>query len=175
MSYFGLDIAKQAAEVVETNFNVLVKAKGEENGLLPNGGGLHMIIGDSEGNVIHTFNLLDPCTWPGAYKEHAESKFALTVKHQKPTREIMSLTPELAEGKDVTFYYGSEIDGGIVVACSGVDPEWDEALSKIAVAVIRAMVTKKVTIEKSAGNHFRTWLFLLTQMKRGLSWPSLFW
>jgi hypothetical protein len=155
MSYFDLNIAKEAEKTVKLIFDTLVKPGDEENGFLPSGGGLHMIIGDNEGQVVHRFNILDPSAWPGEYKEHAESKFALTVKHQKPTREIMSLFPELAEGKDNTFYYGSEIDGGIIVACSGVDPEWDEALCKIAIAVIRAMVTKKVTIEKSAGNHFR--------------------
>lgn len=148
-------LAQQAAEIVEAQVNALMKGKGEENGLLPNGGGFYIIVGTSDGQMLHRLAIGERNEWTAPYSDIAESKFHLTVDHQMPTREIQLMYPELAEGHGNTYYWGSWIDGGLIVACSGVDPEWDEAFSKMIIAILRAMLTKKQKQELSEGKHFR--------------------
>lgn len=133
----------------------LVLPKASENGLLPNGGGLYILVGLNDGTTLARFHLGSPDEWPAPYDDIAIGKFDLTVEHQMPTREIQQMYPELAEGEGNTYYWGSWIDGGLVVACSGVDPEWDEAFSKMVIAIMRAMLTKKQKQELLNGDHFR--------------------
>jgi len=156
MSYFSEELAKEAAATVMSQMvQHLVKPKETPNGLMPNGGGFHIIVGDKDGNILARLDYGSKSEWTTSYDEIAESKFNMTVEHQMPTREVQLMYPELAEGKGNTYYWGSWIDGGIVVACSGVDPEWDEAFSKMVVAIIRAMLTKKQKQELLDGKHFR--------------------
>jgi len=150
------DIALTAAgTVMHQMVEHLVKPKTTDNGLMPNGGGFYIIVGLKDGTCLTRLEFGSTDEWTAPYDEIAESKFNMTVEHQKPTREIQLMYPELAEGKGNTYYWGSWIDGGIVVACSGVDPEWDEAFSKMVVAVIRAMLTKKQKQELLESKHFR--------------------
>jgi len=115
---------------------------------------LHIVVGNSEGKVLASSSLGDLENWEHPYDKIAESKFALTVKHQMPTRQIQGQHPELSGEEGDTFFWGSYIDGGIVVACSGVQAYWDEAYSKCIVAVIKALVTAKQEDEMQKGGHF---------------------
>jgi hypothetical protein len=159
--YFSKEIADQAIHAVRPMLEALIKAKGLENGLLPNGNGFHIIVGDIDGRIIRDFDYKDRDVWVGPYNDIAVDKFELTVEHKMSTRKIQLLYPELAEARMLiqrtghTYYWGSWIDGGIVVACSGIDPEWDEFFSKVICAFIRAAVSKKVKLEAVAGKHFR--------------------
>lgn len=155
MTYFSENIAKQAAEAVRVQADQMIRPKGTENGFSPNGGGLHIIVGTSKGKILAVASVGEPENWSGPYDKIAESKFNLTVETGMPTRKGQLLYPELMEGAGNTYYWGSWIDGGIVVACSGVDPEWDEAFSKMGCGFVRAMVTKKQQGEVSSGKHFR--------------------
>ncbi len=99
---------------------------------------LHIVIGDIYGNIIYRYSMTTSDKWEYAYDEIALSKFELTIEHKMPTSEIQKLYPELNLGK--TPYFGSAIDGGIVVACSGVDAEHDEMFSKCLAAGIRSRI-----------------------------------
>lgn len=153
-------LAAIANEAVQTVITLmvppLVKPKEIENGLMPNGGGAYIILGTNSGDILAQHEHGERSGWTGPYDKVAESKFKLTVEHQLSTRDIQLLYPELAEGTGNTYYWGSCIDGGIVASCSGVDPEWDEALSKMVVAIFRAMITKKNKQELAPGKHFRS-------------------
>ncbi len=155
MSYFSKEMAQKVADKVADQAEQMIRPKGVDNGFYPNGGGLHIIVGTSEGVILADADVGDRKDWEPRYDALAKDKFNLTVEHKMPTREIQLLYPELAEGKGNTYYWGSWIDGGIIVACSGVDPEWDEAFSKIGCAFIRAMVSKKVKRGALPGVHFR--------------------
>lgn len=155
MYYFSKELAQQVADMVRAHAEEMIRPKKVENGLCPNGGGLHIVVGTSKGIILARADVGERDDWAGPYDEIAESKFSLTAETGKPTREGQLLYPELMEGPGNTYYWGSWIDGGIVVACSGVDPEWDEAFSKMGCAFVRAMVTKKQKGEMSEGKHFR--------------------
>lgn len=155
MTYFTKKVAKEVAQMIKVQAELMIRAKDVENGLLPNGGGLHIKVGTSKGVILAYLDVGKREDWKAPYDDIAENKFNLTAEHQMSTRKLQLLYPELAEGSGNTYYWGSWIDGGIIVACSGVDPEWDEALSKMGCAFVRAMMTKKQKGEMSEGNHFR--------------------
>lgn len=115
---------------------------------------LHIIVGNSDGEVLATESMGNPDKWEYPYDLIAQSKFDITVRTGKPTRIVQQLTPELAGELGDTFYWGSWIDGGIVVACSGVQAYWDEAFCKVITAIIRAMVTEKQAIEMEEDGNF---------------------
>lgn len=116
---------------------------------------LHIVAGTSTGKILYELSLGKEKKWEYPYKKIARNKFKLTVKWQCSTREIQALYPEMAGEKGDTFYFGSWIEGDIVVSCSGVQGYWDEAFSKIIIAVIRALVTEKQESEKASGKDFR--------------------
>jgi len=99
---------------------------------------LHIVVGDIYGNVIYEFSFKTSENWEYPYQEIALSKFDLTVEHAMPTSIIQKLYPGLNLG--ITPYFGSAIDRGIVVACSGVDAEHDEMFAKCIVAGIRSRI-----------------------------------
>lgn len=116
---------------------------------------LHIVVGNSEGSILATKSIGNPEDWEHRYDEIAESKFNITVRTSQLTRIVQQVTPELAGEVGDTFYWGSWIDGGIVVACSGVQPYWDEAFSKVISAMVRALVTDEQVKEISNGGDFR--------------------
>lgn len=116
---------------------------------------LHIVIGKRSGKILHEFSLGKVKKWEHDYKGVARSKFNLTCRNGLPTRIIQSMMPELAGEKGDTFYFGSWIDGDIVVACSGVQAYWDEAYAKVIVAVVRAIVTAIQENEIALGKDFR--------------------
>ena len=75
------------------------------------------------------------------YIEIAMSKYELTLETGLSSREVQLLHPEATGGKDQTKFWGSWIDGFIIVAISGLPPEWDEACSKFICGVIKALLT----------------------------------
>lgn len=153
---FTKAIAGAAVEMITSTIIPKIQIRGEENDLLPNGNGLVIYVGDTSGKVLYEFRWDSPEEWFAPYDKIALSKFYLTVQHKLPSREIQLVYPELANSGGHTYYWGSWIDGGIVVACSGVDPEWDEAICKMICAAIRAMVTKKIKQDSAEpGTHFR--------------------
>lgn len=116
---------------------------------------LHIVVGNSDGKILADESFGNPDLWEHPYNKIAQSKFEITVRTGQPTRIIQQITPELVGEPGDTFYWGSWIDGGIVVACSGVQPYWDEAFSKIIVAIIRAIVTEVQEKEIAEGGDFR--------------------
>lgn len=116
---------------------------------------LHIVVGTSTGKILYELSLGKKKKWEYPYKKIARSKFKLTAKWQCSTRELQALYPEMAGEKGDTFYFGSWIDGDIVVSCSGVQGYWDEAFAKAIIAVIRAFITEKQELEMASGQDFR--------------------
>jgi len=71
-------------------------------------------------------------------KKIALSKFELTCEYGMSTRQIQMLYPEMADGK--TCFWGSAIDGDIVVAGSGYKSRDDEMVCTMVVAYIRKQI-----------------------------------
>lgn len=104
---------------------------------------LSIIAGNINGDVLGIRDIGRDSGWEHPYDEIAKSKFDITARTGKPTQVIQELEPELAGFPGDTVYWGSWIDGGIIVACSGVRPWYDLAFSKCIVALIRANIIEK--------------------------------
>lgn len=167
---FSKAIVTEALSLVMPAVIPIISEKTRENGLRPNGDGLQVYVGDITGKILGEYQQGTRESWPSEYDRIAISKFQLTLQYKMPSREIQLLHPELANAGGYTYYWGSWIDGGIITACSGVDPEWDEAISKMICAAIKAMVTKQILIESSEpGKHFRHG-FWLSRAKKEPPW-----
>lgn len=151
MYHFSEELAQEAADMIAVYAEQMIRPKGTDNGLCPNGGGLHIIVGTSKGIILARADVGNRSEWTGPYDEIAESNFKLTSETNKPTTVKQLSFPELMEGPGNSYFWcwGSCIDSDIVVACSGVDPEWNEAYSKMGCGLVRAMVIKKQKGETS--------------------------
>lgn len=87
--------------------------------------------------------------WSNDYRAIAEGKLLITARTGLPSRQVQLMQPELLEHDDV-IYWGSVIDGNIIVACSGVQPWFDEAISKIIAGICRALIQEDVEFKRTA-------------------------
>ena len=90
----------------------------------------------------------DKKKWMFAYKDIAESKRDITVRTGLPSREAQLLHSELLCTHD-TKYWGSWIEGNIVVAVSGADAWVDEMIAKIVVAIIKGLIQARIERNKA--------------------------
>ena len=91
----------------------------------------------------------DPNDWEHDYKSIALSKAEKSVRTGMATAK---LGPQYLLDAD-TVFWGSEVLDGIVVACSGVEPYYDEMVSMWIAATIRAFC-KKAFAELPDGTEF---------------------
>lgn len=87
---------------------------------------------------IYEFPFGDRAEWTGDYGRIARSKAMLTHFHRMPTQIIQERCPYLLEEGDTT-YFGSAYADGLTVACSGVEPWFDEMISWWVLSAIRAL------------------------------------
>lgn len=86
------------------------------------------------------------------FKPIAEGKTAITAATGLSSREVQLMRPDLLEAGDV-IYWGSVIQGDIIVAGSGVQPWIDEAISKSCLAICMALLQERVeTLKKDAAD-----------------------
>jgi len=80
----------------------------------------------------------DPETWDGPYKDVARSKAFISWKTGLPSHRVQQEAPYLYE-PGMTKWGGSAVaPGGLVVAFSGVEWFFDQMISEIMVAAIKA-------------------------------------
>lgn len=61
--------------------------------------------------------------------------------------------PALLQGGDTTLY-GSVYKDGIVVACSGVQPDADEGFAGVILALLLMLIQLEAKKQRSSGNDF---------------------
>ena len=91
-----------------------------------------------ENMILSTHDIGDWRMWEYPFAAIATGKFAVTARTGLPTREVHLYYPELLKSGDV-MYWGSWIDGDIIAACSGIEPWFDEMVSKMLVAAAKAL------------------------------------
>jgi hypothetical protein len=107
---------------------------------------LHIVIGTREEGYLEVLaerSLGDPTQWGYPYDQIARSKAEISARTGLSTREVQLLRPELLEEGD-TKYWGSIVGGALVVACSGVQSHFDEAISTIILATLRGLLDEAV-------------------------------
>lgn len=82
--------------------------------------------------------------WEHNYRAIARGKADITARTGLPSREVQLLRPELLRPTDVK-YWGSVIGGDVVVAVSGVQPWYDEAIATSILALVRALIQDELT------------------------------
>ena len=86
------------------------------------------------GGILHRHDIGD--NWEYPFDKIATSKLHLSMLYRMSTREIQFNQPWLTENGD-TSYYGSVYCDGLAVACSGVQPYFDEMISEWVLSSIR--------------------------------------
>jgi len=160
MTRFTHEIAEQAIEIAMPFINQIMEQE-ERNGLQIY---VSSIMSDT---IMAKRTIGDHSEWKNPYDLIAANKMKVTCRTELSSREVQLLYPEMVGGDGDTIYWGSWIDGGIVVAISGLPPEWDEACSKHICAIIRALLTTQSKQDFASGNDF-TWLLCLNYEEGGI-------
>jgi hypothetical protein len=147
---FGKKIAEQAIKIAVDSIMTQTRMDG-----IVESNGFYIVVGTNKQQILAVREDGDQSLWTYDYKKLALSKFEITARNSLPSRLIQETMPELAGKEGDTYFWGSCIDGGIVAACSGFIPEWDEVFSKTIVAICRALVSEKRNLELTKGKHFR--------------------
>jgi len=138
MTRFTREIAKDAVETAMPFINHIMQELGRT--------GLGVKVGlrrpdKLSDTPLYSLQIGEPAEWKHPYLKIAESKYYMTQETGRPSREVQLLYPEMAGASGQTVYWGSWIDGFIIVATSGLPPEWDEVCSKLICGIIRARLT----------------------------------
>lgn len=89
-------------------------------------------------SIIYEHSLTDPSTWEFSFNKIARQKCLQSWRHGMSTHEMQTRAPHLLEYGD-TVYSGSVVSDGLIVACSGVQPYFDEMISAWVLAACRAL------------------------------------
>ena len=91
----------------------------------------------------------EEASWEHDYREIARGKGDITARTGLPSREVQLLHPELLRPTDVK-YWGSVVSGNVIVAVSGVQPWYDEAIATSILALVRALIQDEITVMAEA-------------------------
>lgn len=101
--------------------------------------------------IVHRRSVGDPKEWMHPYDDIATLKADLSARTGLPTRLLH--TPEyrhLLRPTDVR-YWGSVIEEGLVVACSGVQPDFDEHYAETILGNIKRQVQVALLQQEKEG------------------------
>lgn len=88
-------------------------------------------------NELYGEDASDRDQWDHPFDEISLGKARLSDEHKMSSREIQLLHPALLKSGDIK-YWGSVHQDGYTVACSGIQPYFDEAVAKSIMAVMMA-------------------------------------
>lgn len=142
MSHFlTKEVAEQALALVKPVFDTV-----SSNGLNPPDRiNLHVVVLEPGTDLILVEESWgeDPETWTLPYEEIATSKALLCFKNKMNGRDIRNNAPWLHVVGN-TRYVGGIYEDGLVVAASGLKDWWDEAISRMVIAAIQAIIRGQV-------------------------------
>lgn len=113
-----------------------------------NGRDLHIVVavrepGYTDALVLAERSLGNTDLWRYRYDTIARNKADISARTGLSSREVQLLRPELLVEGD-TKYWGSVVDGNLVAACSGVQSHFDEAISRVILAIARGLMDEDV-------------------------------
>ncbi|CAB3934004.1 hypothetical protein QEP16_08540 [Achromobacter insolitus] len=135
-----------AAQAVQLALPMLEAARGDPR--VGDSGFLHIVImnplarpGACEfaGAILYEESIGDPEKWDADYGAYARGKARLSWRTGRSSHEVLALQPHLLHAKD-TQVWGSVAIDGIVVAVSGANPWFDEALAAAIAHLFKAVV-----------------------------------
>lgn len=107
-----------------------------------------------QADILHRYDIGDRDKWEAPFDEIAYRKCFQSWRSGLSTHEIQTQAPHLLEVGD-TVYFGSVVSDGIVVACSGIQPYFDEMISSWVLAAIKALCKQgREELEKTHAQGF---------------------
>lgn len=139
------EVAQQAVEFVLPAVMRLIEGKTFKRGdlhiviakvgLIPNS--MAFTLWCEEG-ILYEHSIGDRGAWYLDFGHIARSKCYLSWRHGMSTQMLQARAPYLLELGD-TVYYGSAVSDELVVACSGVQPYFDQMISSWVLEACRAL------------------------------------
>lgn len=109
---------------------------------------LHIVVATRDRAYVDGYRILeersfgDILKWENPYARIARGKTALTARTGLSSRVVQKLDTELLRRGDVKFW-GNAIKGDLIVSCSGVQPHYDEAISKMVMDLLLAAIEER--------------------------------
>ncbi|MFT3815587.1 MAG: hypothetical protein QM740_19835 [Acidovorax sp.] len=97
---------------------------------------------------MHEHSIGDRCRWDADHAAFARDKALLSWRHCMDSRWAVELEPHWLAPREKMLWGGIWLDG-IVVACSGAAPTWDEAFSLLVAGYLRAIALERSTATRS--------------------------
>lgn len=110
-------------------------------------------VNDPDEAILCETTFGDRNDWDANYAEIARTKAFESWKTGLSTHVITELRPYLL-GIDDTYYWGSVVLEGVVVAASGLKPWYDEFVSYMVAAALRAIAIDNFQKALKSGNDF---------------------
>jgi len=120
-------------------------------------GCLHIVVmdplaaqgGEFERAILYEYSI-NRAQWDADYAAFARAKARVSWRTGRASHEVLSLTPHRLEPGD-TLLWGSVCLDGIVVAVSGMQPWYDEALAGMVACAARAIAKGRAVLAARAG------------------------
>jgi len=77
--------------------------------------------------------------WEFPFDEVTEDKTRKTAESGLTSRELHQMYPDFLDGDDGP-YWGNAQRGNLIISCSGVEPEYDEAIANMLVGILWAIM-----------------------------------
>lgn len=106
-----------------------------------------------ENAVLAERSFGDRASWEHPYDQIAHAKAKLSWRTGLDTHVALQLRPDLI-GKGDVVYRGGVCFNGIVVACSGVEAEYDEMFARWIAAAIYGLAARRLEVARTSGESF---------------------
>lgn len=121
---------------------------------------LHVIVAMRDDSISHDlYQVLARKSfgqnWEHAYDEIAKGKTEISARTGLTSREAQMMYPELLVSSDIMFW-GNAVSVDLIVSCSGVQPWFDEAISKTILGLCQALAHDRVQAlrQEASGDTF---------------------
>jgi len=157
----GFVDADLAREAIELTLPMIEPAVRRER--VSGGGFLHLVVLDPlakpgratfEQALLLEHSIGDRARWDADYAGFARAKARLSWENQLDSHRLQSTHTHLLRRGDSLLWGGVCLDG-IVVACSGAHPWYDEAFACAVAAAVRALAKERHATAREKG---RLWL-----------------
>lgn len=118
--------------------NPTFRSDADEEDHLPGAGSVSVRRLWNEKGILYEHSLGDRSLWQFPFDKIARSKCYLSWYYNMPTQVLQTRAPHLLRVGE-TVYYGSAVSDGLVVACSGVQPYFDQMISGWVLEACRAL------------------------------------
>ena len=143
-------MARQALELAKPTIVALLATMAKRQDL-------HVVIGligvNGEGAILVQESFGDFGAWEHDYEPIAKGKFYLSARTGLPSRLVQADHPFLL-GVESVVHGGSVVEDEVVVACSGVESYFDEAVAGVILAILKGLCHHELARQRALNIDF---------------------